>query len=686
MAGARPRGAPLTRELRALGRTLGSPAPYTVIVWALLILGLAYQARPRYAIDVGSRTDLAFWNGVNGGEKDATGATFRWTAPSSALTLPGVGRGSYRLRLDLNGSRPPGFPPPQVVVEAGGQTLTTLHPDPARKVYDVAVPAPATRDGDLRVVLRTTNPFEPKGDPRQLGVTLYHVDIEPQDGGPALPPLVIWLQLTGAALLAALLLGLAGWGPGAVRLGGLLWALAEAGFLLFDRLWLTPIAGTLIGVLLGAGLALVLLGPLWRALFCAGGIGWPDSEQRWLLGIYGFAFVARLAGQLHPQTVVIDLIFHQHNLERVLGGRLLFTIASDEWGGRQTFYLPTPYIFMAPLQWLLNDELLTIRLFTVALDTLGVFLVYYLAKRAFGDGRAGLLAAGLLVTFPLATLPFSWGITANVFGQFWGLAAITIAVGAFERLTQPGPWLLLTAALTLALLSHPGSVQLTGLLIGGALLVWLPGAARAWRGGRRADLRAWGAMAGALAVACLLAWFGYYSHFAAAQLQTLGEIRQERAATQAAQGFSIKTGGEVNDISLGLRQRIARSRSAWLAQGLEGFASEAWAYFHTWPLLWAGLGLYAARRGIDPARRRMTGAAVVWAGVALLYAFVGWYANLYVRYPLFLLPLVALGAGLLLSALARRGRAGAWLVRLIMLGAVLDALAFWYMRITFANK
>jgi hypothetical protein len=116
MAEVRPRGAPLTRELRALGRTLGSPAPYTVIVWALLILGLAYQARPRYAIDVGSRTDLAFWNGVNGGEKDATGATFRWTAPSSALTLPGVGRGAYRLRLDLNGYRPPGFPPPEVVV------------------------------------------------------------------------------------------------------------------------------------------------------------------------------------------------------------------------------------------------------------------------------------------------------------------------------------------------------------------------------------------------------------------------------------------------------------------------------------------------------------------------------------------------------------------------------------------
>jgi len=77
---------------------------------------------------------------------------------------------------------------------------------------------------------------------------------------------------------------------------------------------------------------------------------------------------------------------------------------------------------------------------------------------------------------------------------------------------------------------------------------------------------------------------------------------------------------------------------------------------------------------------------LVWAAVVVLYAAVGLLANLYVRYPLFLLPLVALGAGLLLSALWRRGRAGGWLVTLIMLAIALDALSFWYMRITFANK
>ena len=291
-----------------------------------------------------------------------------------------------------------------------------------------------------------------------------------------------------------------------------------------------------------------------------------------------------------------------------------------------------------------------------------MFLVYYLAKRAFGDGRAGLLAAGLLVTFPLAVLPFSWGITANVFGQFVGLAAIAIAVGCYERLTRPGPWLLLVGR------AHAGAAlaprQRATYRAADRRSAGRLGAGRGAglaRDGRRATARAgrWHGRWAPRWSPALIAWFGYYQPLrrravadAAARSARSGPRRRPRRASRC------KTGGEVNDLSLGLRQRIVRSRSTWLAQGLAGFAAEAWAYFHTWPLLWAGLGLYAARRGADPARRRMLRAAVVWAAVALLYAVVGWYANLYVRYPLFLLPLVALGAGLLLSALARRGRAG----------------------------
>ncbi|MGI8586063.1 MAG: hypothetical protein ACR2M0_00005, partial [Chloroflexia bacterium] len=600
MAGSR--SVPVSRELRALGATLRTSAPYAVFGLALFVLALAYQARPSYSLTAGGPTDAPFWRRIYNGETNAaTRATYRWTGPTTTLVLPGIGAGDYRVRLDLSGDRPAPYPPPDLLLSVPGVPPVPVRPSPGRHTYEVAVPASAVQDGDLRLTITTLDPFTPPNDARLLGVTVYGAQLDPVGSGPVLPPLLPTLLLAAAAGLVALMLGLAGWGPGVVRAGGLLFALAEAGFLVFDRLWLTPISGTLVGVMLTAGGLLLLLGPLWRALYRAGGIVWPELDQRWLLAIFAAAFVARLAGQLHPQAVVIDLVFHQHQLEKVLAGNLLFTIPSDEWGGKQTFYLPTPYVLMLPLQWLLNDKLLTIRVFGVLLDTLSVFLVYYLARRAFGDGRGGLLAAGLLVTFPLATLPFSWGITANLFGQFTGLAAVAVAVGLYDRLARPGPWLLLTALLCLALLSHPGSVQLTGLLFGGLLAVWLVGGqpsvvSRRWSvlGGR--VTKSWLALLASLVGAIGIAWFGYYSHFAEAQLKTLAEIRQEKAAEQAKNGFSIKVGGEVNDYSLGLRQRIVRDRGTGFTEGILGFGAEAWAYFHAWPLLWAPVGFYVARR------------------------------------------------------------------------------------------
>jgi len=729
---------PLSRELRALGATLRSPAPYAVFVLALLILALAYQVRPSYHLAPG-KTDGAFWSHINDRETDPnTKQTYRWTTATSTLTLPGIGVGSYRVLLAINGSRPPGHPAPQVRVRAGDTLLAALQPAPALQSYTLAVPAAALPDGNLQLSLDTPNAFlENPADPehgRVLGVVLYGVDVIPEGGGWVIPPLGTVVPLALAAALIALGLGLLGGGPGAVRAGGLAGAVVAAGFLLGDRLFLTPLAGLLPVLLLGAGGLLLVLGPLWRALYRAGDIAWPVGEQRILLGLFAATWLIRLAGQLHPQIGIIDLIFHQHRFQSVLDGQLLFQIQSDEWGGRYTFYLPTPYVLMLPLQALLNDQLLTIRLFTVTLDSLSVFLVYYLARRAFGDGRAGLLAAALSVSFPIAVLPFSWGITANLFGQFTGLATLTLIVGMYDRLTRPGPWLLLTAVLTLALLSHPGSVQLTGLLVGGLILVWawrawgvrrphpptpspeggggeddvnppsfkgpadvLPspfrGGAGGGGGGLQVSARApWLALVAALLVAGGLAWFGYYQHFAAAQLHTLGEIRIERAVQAQLHGWSIKTGGEVNDASLGLRQRILTDRAHWLPAVAQDFAAEAWAYFHTLPLLLAPLGLWVAcrpRRPADPtaaAQRRMLAAAGVWAAVGVAYAIIGAAANLYVRYPLFLAPLVALGSGLFLSALWDRGRGGRLLAVLFLAATVAEGLLFWYGRILYANK
>jgi hypothetical protein len=70
----------------------------------------------------------------------------------------------------------------------------------------------------------------------------------------------------------------------------------------------------------------------------------------------------------------------------------------------------------------------------------------------------------------------------------------------------------------------------------------------------------------------------------------------------------------------------------------------------------------------------------------LLFLVVGWVMNLYVRYALFALPVVALGAGALLSALWKRGRAGAWLTVMMLVFFAAEALALWQYRITYAFK
>ena len=87
----------------------------------------------------GSPTDCAFWRDINGGEKTRPAPALPLDgARPAALTLPGVGAGAYRLRLDLNGARPRRLPRrPKWWSTAGGQTLADLQPGPARASYEV---------------------------------------------------------------------------------------------------------------------------------------------------------------------------------------------------------------------------------------------------------------------------------------------------------------------------------------------------------------------------------------------------------------------------------------------------------------------------------------------------------------------------------------------------------------------
>ncbi len=76
----------------------------------------------------------------------------------------------------------------------------------------------------------------------------------------------------------------------------------------------------------------------------------------------------------------------------------------------------------------------------------------------------------------------------------------------------------------------------------------------------------------------------------------------------------------------------------------------------------------------------------VWLAVAVVMLVVGLVGRLYVRYPLFALPAVALGAGVALAALAQYRFWGRLAVAALLIFSVASSLLMWYDRIVYAFK
>ncbi|MDQ5823947.1 MAG: hypothetical protein M3441_06995 [Chloroflexota bacterium] len=689
----------MTPVLAIILRRLLNPGTFVGVFATLVLVVLAYQVRPTYAIGIGTPLDVSIVRGFNTPERmpGEVPQAFRWTTEESFVTLRDVGRQDFNVILTASGFRPEGHEPATLRVHVGDRTLLDVQPAPQLTNYSFQVAREDVADGTM--VLRLSgNTFVPPEDPnpRPLGVVVTGVLVQPAANPDRFiePPLRVVIGLVAAAGMLGVVLAMLGWGVGTVATGPILVGLLGAGLLVVNRLWLTS------GRWYEAWPQAVLAGAVFVGLVALAGllikrvvsVRWPVLDRRVLLTVMLLAFVVRLAGQLHPLIFIMDLVFHSHRFDTVQAGQLLFTIRSDEWGGHETFYLPTPYVFMLPLQWLLNDQLLVIRLFTVALGTLGAGLLYLIARASTGDSRVALLASGLYVIMPIAVLPYSWGITSNLFGEFFALCALTLLVTCYRYLRPASSafWLLLVLLLP-ALLSHPGVVQLTGAAVGLTGLLW-------WVFGRKSQARVRRAVpVGVWVLAALLLGVGlaytfYYGHFAADMLNTLQQIRAERAAEAQPGALHLLVGGSVSDRSLGLIVRYAETRREWLVGGLLGFWNEAQAYYRVWPVLASVLGLILAwpvrnRLHSWAARRRMLVlTALGWGGAVLAFAIIGWTMNLYVRYALFALPLVCLGGAIVLSKLARRGWAGSILVCLVLALFAFEALNLWQYRITYAFK
>jgi hypothetical protein len=679
--------------VHAAARALTNPGIFASLLLSALVLVAAYQVRPTYDVPIGTRTDGTILRNFNTAEvmQGDNPLRFRWSRGESRIVLEAVGRQDFDVALTLSGSRPEGQPPAILRVEVAGRTLLDVQPPPELTEYRFAVPRELVEAGTLDIAL-VSNEFIPPGDPnpRPLGVVVTHLRVSPGAGADLFiePPGRVLAAVLGAAGILALALSLLGFGAGGAFAGGIgVGALAGA-LLVFDRLWLT--SGDWYGVWPQATLAGTVFVGLCAVVQWGLLRGMPAHFRgravRLLLALALLVFAVRLAGQLHPQIFIVDLGFHVHRFETVSTGQLLFTIESAEWAGRSTYYLPTAYIFMVPLSWLLNDVPLVVRLFTVGTGTLGGVALYAAASRLTGSARVGLTTAALYLLLPMAVLPYSWGITSNVFGEFFALCVFALLMLAPPDVSPARPWLwALTVALGVALVSHPGVAQLMGVAVGSTIVLW-------WLFGRRIRLRRaaqW--TAGASVVALAAVYVLYYVNVIPDMLSTLGEIRQARSE-EAAGGLNLRVGGSVSDRSLGLIVRFVDNWGDWLTGGLDGFWNEARAYYRVWPLAGAALGfmgLWTARSRKATAQGGRVRAILVvcaWAAAVVMFALVGWIANLYVRYALFALPVVALGAGALLGQLWRRGRWSAALPLLVVGYFAVEALVLWQYRINYGLK
>jgi hypothetical protein len=187
-----------------------------------------------------------------------------------------------------------------------------------------------------------------------------------------------------------------------------------------------------------------------------------------------------------------------------------------------------------------------------------------------------------------------------------------------------------------------------------------------------------------VALAVVLAFALFYRVDAAMMLSQGGGTIAQRLSGAPASGEQVRrwrVSGSVDDKSLGMGARYVTDWRQLPLEGAIGYAREAWAYYWVWPLAAAVAGwwlLGGSERG-----RRFRWLALAWVGAAAFFALAGLLLNLYVRYMLFLLPVVCVLAGVALDRLAARGRVGAGLTALLMTATVIGGFWLWHQRIVY---
>lgn len=662
-------GRPVWEELATLLSWLREWQLWAALAVGLLVWSLAYAVPYAYELNFGGDRatarrgdDAPFLNIAEKGWNDESepkgeewltspAPPFRWAFDDARLTLPGLGQGAWRVTILAVGQ--PTLEP-TISLWSDGVYTSTVRLSREPRAYQHVFSTNTRGDLDVRFV---TPPYTPPDDPRPLGFVAFSAVVSPV-GPQRAPATQLWLL----ALLLSCCYGssrrfvLAK--PLALAAGiGL--AVLAALLLARWRLELTSVMPALVTVAL-------FCYPLGVGVFRLSNRAIPTSNLRGssfvgrplsfvlqpspITALFLLAFALRLGGLLHPQIIFSDIGLNANNLLGLSSGEVFFTEGlPSEAGGGQSPYPPGLYVLAAPGQLLLDvdntSRLLLLKIVVALLDSVVVWLIWFVLRRREYSEGAALLAAALYLLPTAALRSFGVGEFANIAGQALALPLLVALALHGGRLRQPGVFFVLLALMLVALLGHAGVTISVVLLLGYLGLSWVISSHT-----RRfvPALLAIGIVAAAL--------LGLFYHSAFLHLFVGAERAAAVAAALPDRGFGAKLVGEtlrvfglprptINPLLgvLGAAGLIFIARRPRLADGVPGL----------WPVL------------------------VAWWGSAILSVGLLAVRDQTVRWDLFLYPALCMATGPLLLALWQRNLLGKIAVVAALAIILVHGIVFW---------
>jgi hypothetical protein len=370
-------------------------------------------------------------------------------------------------------------------------------------------------------------------------------------------------------------------------------------------------------------------------------LGVRPSPQfmRWVALLIFWLMLLRYGGRLYPESMIGDLGFHVNRQNDVLRGLVHLTSLHR---GIAFPYPSATYILLAPFRLLPVNPFNLVEWSDAAFGALGLLPVAYLALRGLGDERTALLITTTYACLAPAMMALWWSFLAHIFAQEAVVLLLAMIVGGWQLLKTQRGIALMVVAFSLVFFGHFGLYINISLLIAGVLpILW-------WRYRSTADVRSVYGLATAFVIAQVLALGLFYSAYLGLILEKLGQF--------SSGGMSEVQGG---------RATISAERLL-LSLWRDGVV----AHYAVIGVPLALLGGYLLLRHAP--RSLVTSLFFGTLAVAALQATIPFLTSstISTRWLSFCAWIVALGVGVALDWLWRRGKAGqsAAIVVLVWIG------------------